>query len=107
MHLLEKQIHRILCSVILLFLFILQDFVPDGYKHDTDSCSLNHEQSSCSYKSTHPLEGPHRNIKTLADNKVSSGLVLNARHIIDLIRKFSFNYLEAQNKVTKYVCHPL
>ncbi|XP_021713921.1 protein TONSOKU-like [Chenopodium quinoa] len=47
-----------------------QDLVLDGCKHDTSSCNLvNHEESSCSYKSSKPEEAAHSNRKSQADNK--------------------------------------
>ncbi|XP_021728098.1 protein TONSOKU-like isoform X2 [Chenopodium quinoa] len=39
-------------------------------QQDTSSCNLvNHEESSCSYKSSKPEEAAHGNLKSLADNK--------------------------------------
>ncbi|KNA11275.1 hypothetical protein SOVF_136660 isoform B [Spinacia oleracea] len=42
----------------------------DDCKHDTSSCNLvNHEESSCSYKSSKPEEAAQGSLKPLADKK--------------------------------------
>ncbi|KAL2906747.1 Protein TONSOKU [Bienertia sinuspersici] len=48
----------------------LQEFLPDGCKHDSSSCNLvNHEESACSHKSSPVVDTAHRNFKSFADNK--------------------------------------